>query len=262
VVKKVSIVTISYNQVEFLERCIRSVLEQNYGNIEYIVVDAGSLDGSRELIDRYRERIDRVIFEPDDGPADGLNKGFAVATGEIFAYLNADDLLHPQAVSHFAELFDKWPDADVISGHAYKIDEHDRILSKTYSHRFDPVAYVYGACILVQQSTFFRASTFQGVGGFNAHNRVSWDGELWFDMALHGARFRRTAGFWSSFRIHPESITVSGRLRQKEEGVEHRLAEKIGIGDAQRHSRPRRRLYRLKSRLSDPLTTVRRALGI
>ena len=83
---KFSIVTISYNQAQFLEQAIRSVIEQDYPDVEYIVVDPGSTDGSREIIERYRDRIDRIIFEPDKGPADGLNKGFAQATGDVFGF--------------------------------------------------------------------------------------------------------------------------------------------------------------------------------
>jgi glycosyltransferase involved in cell wall biosynthesis len=86
---KVSIVTISYNQCAFLERAIQSVLAQNYPEVEYIVVDPGSTDGSRDIIERYRSRISKLILEPDKGPVDGLNKGFSVATGEIYGYLNA-----------------------------------------------------------------------------------------------------------------------------------------------------------------------------
>ena len=92
---KVSIVTISFNQVGYLGRTIQSVLDKDYPNIEYIVVDPGSTDGSRELIKSYESRIARIIFEIDDGPGDGLNKGFSIATGEIFGFLNFDDLSIP-----------------------------------------------------------------------------------------------------------------------------------------------------------------------
>src|ERR1700738_5632483 len=95
---KVSIVTISFNQAEFLERAIRSVVDQDYPEIEYSVVDPGATEGSRDIIERYRSRIARVIYEPDRGPADGLNKGFACATGDIFGFLNSDDVLLPGAV--------------------------------------------------------------------------------------------------------------------------------------------------------------------
>src|SRR5450432_3341584 len=96
---KVSIVTISFNQAAYLEEAIRSVLDQDHPLVEYIVVDPGSTDGSRDIIERYRGRIAKVLYEPDQGPADGLNHGFAHATGDVFACLNADDLLLPRAVS-------------------------------------------------------------------------------------------------------------------------------------------------------------------
>ena len=258
---KVSIVTISLNQGMFLEECIRSVIEQDYDDIEYIVVDPGSTDGSREIIETYRDRIAHVILEPDQGPADGLNKGFAKATGEIYAYLNADDVLQPGAVRHFAGHFKHWPDVDVVSGHGYRINASGRITGKIYSQRFDPVAYVFRACDLIQQSTFFRASAFHEVEGFNTENRVSWDGELWFEMALAGARFKRCHGFWSCFRMHPDSITVSGRLRHEHQSVQKRLTKKLGLVD--KIDNPwLRRYFRLKARATDPLTSLRRLFGV
>jgi glycosyltransferase involved in cell wall biosynthesis len=102
---KVSIVTISYNQCAFLERAIQSVLAQNYPEVEYIVVDPGSTDGSRDIIERYRSRISKLILEPDKGPVDGLNKGFSVATGEIYGYLNADDEFLPGAIDKAMRAF-------------------------------------------------------------------------------------------------------------------------------------------------------------
>lgn len=258
---KVSIVTISYNQAAFLEKAICSVIDQDYPHIEYIVVDPGSSDGSRDIINRYRGKIDRVIFEPDRGPADGLNKGFQYATGEIFGYLNSDDILLPGAVSRYASAFQK-KDADVISGHAYSIDSSGNVLKRLFSHRFDPAGYVYGACILIQQSTFFRASAFRATSGFNVANRVSWDGELWFDMAMAGARFSRIGGYWSCFRMHPESITVSGRLRHDEADVKERLAKRLNISKKSINNKRYQKLYWLKNRLFDPMTSSLRLLDM
>ncbi len=254
---KVSIVTISYNQARFLEQTIKSVLNQDYPNIEYIVVDPGSTDGSREIIEKYRDRIAHVIFEPDRGPADGLNKGFSLAKGDIYAYLNSDDLLMPGAVSHFVSLFAKY-DVDVISGHGYKIDDTGKIIGKTFSHLFDPVAFVFGACILIQQSTFCRAEIFKQVGGFNIDNKISWDGELWFDMALSGARFKRVDGYWSCFRMHSESITVSGKLAYQEAAVMKRLAARIGIPPDDLSNPFRYRWHWLRTRVMDPVTMLKR----
>lgn len=209
---KVSIVTISFNQAEFLERALRSVIEQDHEDIEYIVVDPGSTDNSREIIERYRSKIAKLILEPDKGPADGLNKGFAMASGDIYGFLNSDDVLLPGAVSRVVRFFNSHPDVDVVSGHAIVMDEHDRNLRYSYSDRCSLVRYAYGAAVLMQPSTFFRSKPFKKVGGFNVVNRTNWDGELFIDMRLHGARFALMNDFLSGYRLQPDSITSSKKF--------------------------------------------------
>ena len=204
---KVSIVTISYNQAQFLERAIRSVLDQDYGDIEYIVVDAGSTDGSREIIERYRGRIAKVTFEPDEGPADGLNKGFAHATGHIFGYINADDAYPPGAIAGAVSGFRARPHADVLSGHGFIVDNNGLVSRRFYSDRFSAWRYVHGGVTVMQQSTFFRRPAFVNAGGFNPENRIWWDGELLLDMDLAGSRFAVVNEFWSIFTIHESSIS-------------------------------------------------------
>ena len=90
---KISIVTVSFNSAQYIEDGILSILEQGYPALEYIIVDGGSTDGTREIIDKYRDRITKIIYEPDNGPAEALNKGFKLATGEIMGWLNSDDRL-------------------------------------------------------------------------------------------------------------------------------------------------------------------------
>ena len=210
---KISIVTISFNQARFLEQALRSVLDQNYPNLEYIVVDPGSTDGSREIIQRYRDRI-RILFDPDSGPADGLNKGFALATGDVFGFLNSDDTLLPGALSTVAAAFARLPYKDVLSGHCILVDAEGREINRFFSRRFSPSRYVYGASVIAQQSTFFRAAAFRSAGGFNPENRLTWDGELWVDLALSGARFGRLPTFLSTFRVYPGSISGTGGYRE------------------------------------------------
>ena len=204
---KISIVTLSFNQGRFLETAIRSVIEQQGVDLDYIVVDPGSTDDSRMIIERYRDRIDHVILERDDGPADGLNRGFARATGDIYGFLNADDILTPGALAEVTRAFGDHPDADVIFGHGHIIDADGETVRRMYSDRFSIWGYLYGGVVLLQQSTFFRASAFETVGGFNVDNRTCWDGELWLDMALAGKTFHRVNRFWSAFRVHDKSIT-------------------------------------------------------
>lgn len=209
---RVSIVTISYNQAQFLERALKSVIEQDHDDIEYIIVDPGSTDGSRDIIERYRSRIAKLIFEPDKGPADGLNKGFAHATGEIYGYLNSDDMLLPGVLSRVNHFFQTNPNVDVVSGHCIVTDEHDRKVRNSYSDRFSLLNYAYGAAILMQPSTFFRAEIFERTNGFNISNKSNWDGELFVDMLLQGGRFAVVGEFWSAYRLHWESITSSKKL--------------------------------------------------
>ena len=218
---KVSVVTISFNQAAYLERAIRSVVEQDHDNVEYIVVDPGSTDGSRAIIERWRDRIGRVILEPDAGPPDGLNKGFAAATGEVFAYLNSDDAFLPGALSAAAAAFARDPDAGIVVGHGYIVDGEGRVVRRFRSAPFSPWRFAHGAGVVMQQSTFFRADAFRRVGGFNPANRVSWDAELYLEMCLAGARARLVEGYWSLFTVHPDSITGSGRERRAFE-AEHR----------------------------------------
>lgn len=224
---KFSIVTISYNQAQFLEEAIRSVLEQDYPWIEYIVVDPGSTDGSREIIERYRDRIAKIIFEADEGPAEGLNKGFSAATGDIFGFLNSDDVLEPGSISKVAGYFDRHPDTDVVSGHSWVIDAKGERKRRFYSDRYSKWMVAYGACALAQPSTFFRSQIFRRVGGFNIDNRSNWDGELFVDFALAGACFALVPKFWSRYRVHAEGITGSGRLHLLHQQHRKRMFEKI-----------------------------------
>lgn len=225
---RVSIVTISFNQAAFLGECISSVTEQMPARPEYIVVDPGSADRSRDTIERFTHAIDRTIFEPDRGPADGLNKGFAAATGEIFGYINADDRLAPGSLGFVQQYFAVHPEVDVLCGAIRIIDRMGRkSLRARTADRFDLARYAAGICTIGQQATFFRRAAFEKAGGFNAENRISWDGELLVDMALAGARFDTTARILGDFRIYAESITGSKRHRELAHKEHSRIAEKI-----------------------------------
>lgn len=204
---KISLVTISFNQVRYLEQTILSVLNQDYADLEYIVVDPGSTDGSRDIIERYRDRIAHIVYERDSGPADGLNRGFARATGDIYGYLNSDDLLLPGALAYVAKAFRTHPDADLVYGHGYVIDQAGAVLRRNRADRFNLRRSAYGNSVIMQQAAFWRRETFVAAGGFNIANRLSWDGEFWIDLALAGRRFVRMNQYLACFRTHTESIT-------------------------------------------------------
>ena len=255
---RVSIVTISFNQVEFLRRTIDSVLSQPYEEIEYIIVDPGSTDGSRELIEQYASRIACAIFEPDQGPADGLNKGFARATGSVFGFLNSDDILCPGAVSAVVRYLTDHPSVDVVSGHAKVLDPDDRVLRRTYSDRMSLVRCIYGGIALIQPSTFFRRTAFERTGGFNIANRATWDGELFFDMAKAGCRFALSNDIWSGYRLHAGSITATRRLEEERQAVRGRQFLKVMGRSPNRWDMSLRFFFRMWRHLVNPRDTMER----
>jgi glycosyltransferase involved in cell wall biosynthesis len=225
---KISIVTISFNQATFLERAILSVVGQDYPALEYIVVDPGSTDGSRDIIERYRTRLSACCLEPDKGPADGLNKGFALSSGEILGYINADDALLPGSLAYVANYFAANPDVDVLAGGIRITDADDRpSLRGRAADLFDLRAYAAGVCTVTQQGTFFRRTAYEAAGGFNASNRVCWDGELLVDMAIRGMKFARTDRTLADFRLYGANITGSQGYLDKLARERARMNEKI-----------------------------------
>lgn len=255
---KVSIVTISFNQAEFLERTILSVLEQDYGNIEYIVVDPGSTDGSREIIERYRSRISKIILRPDCGAADGLNHGFAEATGDIFGFVNSDDLLLPGAISSAVHFLEKRPNVHVVSGHGNLIGPDDRFLRRLYSDRMSVSRYIYWSVILIQPSTFFRRVIFERVTGFNVENRAIWDAELFLDMALAGGKFALANEFWSAYRLHMQSITGSKSLAKTMYKTQADIFLRVKGRQPRKYDKLVSYTYRFYRYISNPIDTLER----
>jgi len=211
---KISIVTISYNQAQFLEEAILSVINQDYTDIEYIVVDPGSIDGSRDIIEKYRDRIEHIIYEKDKGPADGLNKGFALATGDVLGFINADDALLPCSLQMVFNYFNKNLDIDVVCGCGLIVDDDDKFIKKVLPTNFTKRLYAFGAVTFLQQSTFFRKNAFLATNGFNIENRTCWDGELFSDMAAQNMKFGILYAELALFRIYDSSISGSGRLNE------------------------------------------------
>jgi len=209
---RISVVTVSFNQGRFLRRAMDSVVSQSWPDKEYIVVDPGSSDDSRAIILGYGERVTHAIFEPDAGAADGLNKGFALTTGDILCFLNSDDEFLPGAFERMARAFEARPAAALISGCGYFIDEQGRRGARIVPTRLSVADYLHGAYTLFQQGTFFRRRCWNEAGGFNKENRTCWDGELFFQFVRAGLQHDIIYEDVAQFRIHAASITGSGRL--------------------------------------------------
>jgi glycosyltransferase involved in cell wall biosynthesis len=257
---KISIVTISYNQAQFLEQAIRSIVEQDHEDLEYILVDPGSTDVSREIVERYRSKITKIVYEPDSGPSDGLNKGFSHAKGEILGFINADDSLLPGAVQKVSSYFEKNPHIDVVCGCGFIIDAENRIIERLVPTRFSKRLYAYGAVTFLQQGTFFRRSAFLEARGFNKENRTCWDGELLLEMAINGRTFGIIYEDIALFRIHRGSISGSGRLNETYRNDCNRLFIKTMGREMSLLDKLLSKIYRLEKWIMNPRVTLSRVI--
>jgi glycosyltransferase involved in cell wall biosynthesis len=219
----VSILTPSYNQAAFLEETIRSVLEQDYPHIEYLIVDGGSTDGSVEIIRHYAEtglttstpngrRVDWWVSEPDRGQTDALNKGFAHARGEILAWLNSDDTYLPGAVSEAVEFLTTHPDVAMVYADANLIDEHGAVLGRFPARQTDLRRMLRGSVHIPQQTTFFWARHWRQVGPLDPSFQFAMDYDLWVRLAKFGPLTYHPR-LWANFRLHGQgkSTTLDDR---------------------------------------------------
>lgn len=180
----VSIVTPSFNQAQFLEETIRSVLNQDYPRIEYIVIDGGSTDESVEIIEKYEGQLAYWVSEPDRGQAYAINKGWQRATGEIVAYLNSDDLYTADAVTTAVRALLSNPDVCIVYGDALVIDEHSDVIWQAPATPFDISGVITTKVKMPQPSVFVRRSALDTVGLLDERLHYCMDYDLWIRLGL------------------------------------------------------------------------------
>lgn len=201
---RITVVTPSFNQGQFLEETIRSVLMQRYPNLEYIVMDGGSRDASTDVIKHYASWLTYWQSEKDGGQADAITKGFARGTGGILAWLNSDDLYRPGALFAVAECFRADPGLGVAYGSCETIDAVSRCQAIHVPPDFSIVELLKNNFV-AQPATFFSKSLWQAIG-FNVRRHYAFDYELWIRAAAQGYRFRRVLGPpWAGFRVWEQS---------------------------------------------------------
>lgn len=204
---RISIVTPSYNQACFLETTIRSVVEQDYSDIEYIIIDGGSTDGSQEIIKRYADRIAFWVSERDNGQSDAINKGFRKCTGDIIAWINSDDLYVDGAIPLVAKYFSEHPDVDMIHGDIDFIDGHGKFLSKVKTADFTlPELLVTNR--VSQPSVFWRRKIFDEIGYLDESFHYVMDYDFWIRVAMKH-EVRHVGATVAQFRLHDTSKTIS-----------------------------------------------------
>jgi glycosyltransferase involved in cell wall biosynthesis len=204
---RISVVTPSRNQARFVARTLESVLDQGYPDLEYVVIDGASTDGSREEIARFGPRLTHWISEPDRGQAEALNKGFRRTTGDIMGYLNSDDLLLPGTLDAVARAFAEHPGVDILYGHRILIDEDGQAIGRWILPSHSRSAYAFGDFI-PQETMFWRRAIWERAGGrLDESFRFALDWDLIARFDALGARFLRLPRFMAAFRVHAEQKT-------------------------------------------------------
>lgn len=211
----ISIVTPTFNRAEFLEETILSVLNQGYANLEYIIVDGGSTDGTIEIIRKYEKHIACWISEPDSGMYDAVNKGFAHATGDIFAWINSDDTYLPGAFEVIAEAFGHHAEIDWIHGRTVYIAENGEGRESGALPLFHQSAVakgVHGLCahFVQQHCCFWRADLWRDAGPIPARLRYAGDYWLWKQFARHSALISINFPV-ATFRRHNAQLHKEGK---------------------------------------------------
>jgi len=209
---KISIVTPSYNQGQYLEDTILSILNQNYPNLEYIIIDGGSTDNSVDIIKEYKDHLAYWVSEKDRGQTHAINKGFKKATGEIVNWINSDDLLSPGALQAIAEASDKCRDADFYFGDFTIIDYKGQKIFSRKSPPYHFVTLFWGRQLSSQPAVFFRQSVLDRIGYLDESLNFCMDIEFWVRAACNGAKFKQIKSPLGIARIHGDAKTA--RLQQ------------------------------------------------
>ncbi|MHB8643780.1 MAG: glycosyltransferase family 2 protein [Gaiellaceae bacterium] len=211
---KVSIVTPSYNQAQFLEETIVSVLEQDYPDIEYVVVDDGSTDGSLEIARSYESRLQKLVVQENAGQVAAINRGFGHVSGALMAYVNSDDTLLPGAVSEMVAEFEADPGLALVYGDALYTDAMSSRNGYLTSRAWDPPAMVRNCDNhVVQPSSMWTRRAWELGGPFDERAYYYFDFEFYLRLSEHGSA-KHVAKPWSTYRLHPTSKS-EGDQRQK-----------------------------------------------
>jgi len=205
---KLSIVTPSYNQAKYLEATILSVLGQKEVDLEYIIIDGGSTDGSVDIIRKYEKQLAYWVSEPDNGQTDAINRGFARARGDVLAWINSDDTYEPGAFKEAVGYLGDHPEVGLVYGNAHFIDADSKIIGDFPAARTNIKLLRQGYVHIPQQAAFFKADLWKKVGPLDPSFYFAMDYDLW--VRLGGlAPIAYYPRLWANFRLHGDAKTIA-----------------------------------------------------
>lgn len=238
---KISIVTVALNSEAYIEKCIQSVIGQRYPNLEYIIVDGGSTDNTLAIAQKYRDTVTHLISEADTGPANALNKGFALATGDIMGWLNTDDMLHHKALFAVADMFNQLQDVDWLMGFPSWYTAKGACMNEIY---YPPGRFYHSPnyisdnlymkfarwskwrfamddySSIQQESVFWRRSLWQKAGAHIKEEIIAYDLELWTRFFLHAQLYTANV-LLGGFRVHGNQISLKQKERYMRESYQY-----------------------------------------
>lgn len=218
---RITVITPSFNQGEFIEQTIRSVLDQGYPNLEYLVMDGGSTDCTLEVLERYKGQL-QYVSEPDRGQSHAINKGLHMASGEILCYLNSDDLLAPGALQKVGYFFRAHPQAHWLTGRCRMVDENGNEVRRSITLYKNLWLSTRSRLVLAilnyisQPATFWTRQVVEQVGYFSEHWNYAMDYEFWLRIGKQYPLYVLNEDL-AHFRVHSKSKGGTGAVRQFEE---------------------------------------------
>jgi glycosyltransferase involved in cell wall biosynthesis len=240
---KISIIMPSYNQGIFIEKSILSILNQDYPNLELIIIDGGSIDNTIEIIKKYEDRIAYWASNKDNGQSDALNIGFSHAKGEIFGWLNSDDLYMPETFKLVVEAYDKNKELEIIYGDWLSIDENDKVIDLNHAFDFNVDHFKYESFHINAQSMFWKKKVHDNFSGFNLDLIYTMDYQmiLEFGLFVNKKSYKRVNYPLGAFRRHKKQKTQGFTVKMLNEHIQ--ISKRYNFEDKYRISGKVKRFF-------------------
>lgn len=256
---KITIVTPSLNQVDFLERTILSILDQRYPNLEFIIIDGGSTDGSVELIKKYQKYLAYWISEKDNGQAHAINNGLKRATGDWVAWQNSDDIFYPGTFYALADAARKNTQSSLIIGNMNLIDEEDEVINDLKYVTPTYQSLLAEGMVLTNQAAFWRRNIHEKVGYLDENLHYGFDFE-WFLRVLKNSRATHVNQTWGGLRMHSQTKTAQFQELFDQEYAQIREGRQVSTVQLRLHQLRRLSLMLARGDLPYILRGIRRRL--